>query len=94
MDCILGIGGAHMVTLDPGARHVEVATRGHYARVLSGLQKVLANEVTSYLGSGKQEKAQYVLLILLLLCVYEVSYTAEIFIKARLLKCASIHKEI
>ncbi|EQB50946.1 hypothetical protein CGLO_09549 [Colletotrichum gloeosporioides Cg-14] len=71
MDCILGIGGAHMVALDPSARHVEVATGGHYARVLSGLQKVLANEVTPYFGSGKEEKAQYVLLILLLLCVYE-----------------------
>ncbi|KAH0423010.1 C6 transcription factor [Colletotrichum camelliae] len=58
MDCILGIGGAHMVALDPGARHVEVATRGHYARVLSGLQKVLADEVTPYFGSGKDEKAQ------------------------------------
>ncbi|KAI8296441.1 hypothetical protein K4K56_003647 [Colletotrichum sp. SAR 10_98] len=71
MDCILGIGGAHMVALDPSARRVEVATRGHYARVLSGLQKVLANEVTPYFGSGKEEKAQYVLLILLLLCIYE-----------------------
>ncbi|KAK2751267.1 C6 transcription factor [Colletotrichum kahawae] len=51
MDCILGIGGAHMVALDPG--------------------KVLADEVTPYFGCGKEEKAQYVLLILLLLCVYE-----------------------
>ncbi|KAF9873051.1 hypothetical protein CkaCkLH20_09561 [Colletotrichum karsti] len=71
MDCVLGIGGAHMAALDSKKRDLEVLTRGHYARVLAGLQKVLANEAESYFGNTKQEKEQYVLLILLLLCVFE-----------------------
>ncbi|OHE94205.1 C6 zinc finger domain-containing protein [Colletotrichum orchidophilum] len=71
LDCVLAIGGAHLVVLDPKQPHSEVMTRRHYARLLAGLQKALLGEVSCAVGESDEDKKQYILLILLLLCVFE-----------------------
>ncbi|KAF4343143.1 transcriptional activator UGA3 [Fusarium beomiforme] len=80
LDCILAIGGAHLIINDTSscsktARKLEVAARGHYAKVLSGIQKLLAyhtgqiiDNPDTYVGPSTPSR---VLLILLLLCVYD-----------------------
>ncbi|KAF5580778.1 transcriptional activator UGA3 [Fusarium pseudocircinatum] len=80
LDCILAIGGAHLTVNDTTstiqrARALEVATRGHYATVLSGLQKLLSYETGQITlpdeHTGPPTPIR-ILLILLLLCVYDV----------------------
>ncbi|KAK1977082.1 C6 zinc finger domain-containing protein [Colletotrichum cereale] len=71
MDCVLTIGGAHMAVLDGKNRQLEVVARGHYARILSGLRKVLAEQAVSTFGSAVTDKQAYVALVLLLLCILE-----------------------
>ncbi|KAF5667706.1 aromatic amino acid aminotransferase I [Fusarium denticulatum] len=79
LDCILAIGGAHLTVNDTTstiqrARALEVATRGHYATVLAGLQKLLSYETGQIIlpdeHTGRSTPIR-VLLILLLLCVYD-----------------------
>lgn len=77
LDCVLAIGGAHLTVNDPTDRGLEVATRGHYAKILAGLQKLLAYE-TNHLATGMIDgttstRSSQILLILQLLCFYEVS---------------------
>ncbi|KAF4440603.1 Transcriptional activator UGA3 [Fusarium acutatum] len=80
LDCILAIGGAHLTVNDTTstiqrARALEVATRGHYATVLAGLQKLLSYQTgqiilpDEHMGPPTPIR---ILLILLLLCVYDV----------------------
>ncbi|KAK1585455.1 fungal-specific transcription factor domain-containing protein [Colletotrichum navitas] len=71
MDCVLAIGGAHMSVLDAKNRQLEVVARGHYARALAGLRKVLAGQAGSTLGNAVEDKQVYVVLVLLLLCILE-----------------------
>ncbi|KAF5989485.1 transcriptional activator protein UGA3 [Fusarium bulbicola] len=78
-DCILAIGGAHLTVNDTTstiqrARALEVATRGHYATVLAGLQKLLSYETGQIILPDEQTGPPtpiHILLILLLLCVYD-----------------------
>ncbi|KAF5626661.1 transcriptional activator UGA3 [Fusarium tjaetaba] len=80
LNCVLAIGGAHVVINDTSSSHesargLEVAARGHYANVLTGVQRLL------YYRTGKTFHApeadtppptpSRVLLILLLLCVFD-----------------------
>ncbi|EFQ26918.1 C6 zinc finger domain-containing protein [Colletotrichum graminicola M1.001] len=71
MDCVLAIGGAHMSVQHAKNRQLEVVARGHYARVLAGLRKVLAGQPGSTFGSSREDKQVYVVLVLLLLCILE-----------------------
>ncbi|PNP80948.1 hypothetical protein FNYG_05763 [Fusarium nygamai] len=79
LDCILAIGGAHLTVNDTTstiqrARALEVATRGHYATVLSGLQKLLSYETGQIVPLDEHTGPPTpirILLILLLLCVYD-----------------------
>ncbi|KAK2047234.1 C6 zinc finger domain-containing protein [Colletotrichum somersetense] len=71
MDCVLAIGGAHKSVLDAKNRQLEVVARGHYARILAGLRKVLAGRAGSTFGSAGEDKQVYMVLILLLLCILE-----------------------
>ncbi|EWG41349.1 hypothetical protein FVEG_03488 [Fusarium verticillioides 7600] len=79
LDCILAIGGAHLTVNDTTstvqrARALEVATRGHYATVLAGLQKLLSYETGQIILPDEQTGPPTpirILLILLLLCVYD-----------------------
>lgn len=77
LDCILAIGGAHLAVNNPTDRGLEVATRGHYAKVLAGLQKLLAYETAQVTAGTINEttstRSSQILLILQLLCVYDVS---------------------
>ncbi|KAJ4135314.1 hypothetical protein NW768_004940 [Fusarium equiseti] len=76
LDCVLAIGGAHLTVNNPTDRGLEVATRGHYAKILAGLQRLLAYE-TGGLGPGMIDEStstrwsSQILLILQLLCVYD-----------------------
>ncbi|KAF5970443.1 transcriptional activator UGA3 [Fusarium coicis] len=79
LDCILAIGGAHLTVNDTTstiqrARALEVATRGHYATVLAGLQKLLSYQTGQIILPHEHTGAPTpirILLILLLLCVYD-----------------------
>ncbi|KAF4961923.1 hypothetical protein FSARC_9964 [Fusarium sarcochroum] len=77
LDCVLAIGGAHLTVNDNTARGpgLEVTTRGHYARVLAGLQKLLSYEtgqiVPEVNAQTRSTKSSEVLLILLLLCAFD-----------------------
>ncbi|RBA19210.1 hypothetical protein FPRO05_10139 [Fusarium proliferatum] len=80
LDCILAIGGAHLTVNDTTstiqrARALEVETRGHYATVLSGLQKLLSYQTGQIVLSTDEQTGPptpiRILLILLLLCVYD-----------------------
>ncbi|KAH7178986.1 fungal-specific transcription factor domain-containing protein [Fusarium flagelliforme] len=75
LDCILAIGGAHLTVNSPMDRGLEVATRGHYAKVLAGLQKLLAYETAQTTAGTINEttstRSSQILLILQLLCVYD-----------------------
>jgi hypothetical protein len=77
LDCILAIGGAHLAVNNPTDRGLEVATRGHYAKVLAGLQKLLAYETAQItvgtINETTSTRSSQILLILQLLCVYDVS---------------------
>lgn len=81
LDCILAIGGAHLTVNDTTstiqrARALEVETRGHYATVLSGLQKLLSYQTGQIVLPIDEQTGPptpiRILLILLLLCVYDV----------------------
>ncbi|KAM0542831.1 hypothetical protein ACHAPJ_012611 [Fusarium lateritium] len=77
LDCVLAIGGAHLTVNSTAARglELEVTTRGHYARVLEGLQKLLSEETSQMIpGASAQTKStrsSHIALILLLLCVFD-----------------------
>ncbi|QGI78462.1 hypothetical protein CEK25_005191 [Fusarium fujikuroi] len=80
LDCILAIGGAHLTVNDTTstiqrARALEVETRGHYATVLSGLQKLLSYQTSQIVLPTDEQTGPptpiRILLILLLLCVYD-----------------------
>ncbi|KAF4447796.1 Transcriptional activator protein UGA3 [Fusarium austroafricanum] len=80
LDCILAIGGAHLTVNDTTstiqrARALEVATRGHYATVLAGLQKLLSYQTGQIVPAIDEQTGPptpvRILLILLLLCVYD-----------------------
>ncbi|KAF5698433.1 transcriptional activator UGA3 [Fusarium mundagurra] len=80
LDCILAIGGAHLTVNNTTstiqtARALEVETRGHYATVLAGLQKLLSYETGQIILPDERTGPPTpirILLILLLLCVYDV----------------------
>ncbi|KAJ4239278.1 hypothetical protein NW760_003033 [Fusarium oxysporum] len=80
LNCVLAIGGAHVVINDTsssreGARGLEVAARGHYANVLSGIQKLLYYRTGKTIHTPEADTTppspSRVLLILLLLCVFD-----------------------
>ncbi|KAF4999621.1 hypothetical protein FGRMN_2369 [Fusarium graminum] len=77
LDCVLAIGGAHLTVNDTtiAARGLEVATRGHFARVLAGLQKLLSYDTGQLIPETDMQtrstRASQVLLILQLLCIYD-----------------------
>ncbi|KAF5625108.1 exopolygalacturonase [Fusarium sp. NRRL 52700] len=80
LNCVLAIGGAHVVINDTspsneGARGLEIAARGHYANVLSGIQKLLYYRTGQTVHTPEADTAppspSRVLLILLLLCVFD-----------------------
>lgn len=82
LNCVLAIGGAHVVVNDTssshkGARGLEVAARSHYANVLSGIQKLLYYRTGQTIYAPEADitppTPSRVLLILLLLCVFDVS---------------------
>ncbi|KAF4439504.1 Transcriptional activator UGA3 [Fusarium acutatum] len=89
LNCVLAIGGAHVVINDTsssheGARGLEVTARGHYANVLSGIQKLLYYRTgqTAYApeADATPPTPSRVLLILLLLCVFDVSEIGTVLI--------------
>ncbi|KAG4288578.1 hypothetical protein FPRO06_03400 [Fusarium proliferatum] len=80
LNCVLAIGGAHVVVNDTssshkGARGLEVAARSHYANVLSGIQKLLYYRTGQTIYAPEADitppTPSRVLLILLLLCVFD-----------------------
>jgi hypothetical protein len=84
LNCVLAIGGAHLTVNNSTARGLEVATRGHYANVLAGLQKLLSFE-TGQVSPGMVEettstRSSHILLILQLLCIYDVSRPSQSYI--------------
>jgi hypothetical protein len=77
LDCVLAIGGAHLLINNSKARGLEVATRGHYANVLAGLQTLISYEIGQVTPGMVQQttstRTSQILLILQLLCIYDVS---------------------
>lgn len=73
MDCVLAIGGAHMAVLEPDRPQLEVMTRRHYARLLEGLRKALSSDTVCPFGERDEDKKLYTLMILIMLCIFEVS---------------------
>ncbi|KAK1676891.1 C6 zinc finger domain-containing protein [Colletotrichum godetiae] len=71
MDSVLAIGGAHMAVLEPDRPQLEVMKRRHYARLLEGLQKALFADTACPFGESDHDKKLYILLLLILLCVFE-----------------------
>jgi hypothetical protein len=79
LDCVLAIAGAHLTVNNStiAGRGLEVVTRGHFARVLAGLQKLLSYDTGKLIPATdtqtRSTRASQVLLILQLLCIYDVS---------------------
>ncbi|CZR37573.1 uncharacterized protein FPRO_02166 [Fusarium proliferatum ET1] len=80
LNCVLAIGGAHVVINDTSSSHkgacgLEVAARSHYANVLSGIQKLLYYRAGQTIYAPEADitppTPSRVLLILLLLCVFD-----------------------
>ncbi|KAL6913665.1 hypothetical protein ACHAPO_003403 [Fusarium lateritium] len=75
LDCILAIGGAHLLINNSRVRGLEVATRGHYAKVLAGLQTLISYEIGQVTPGMIQQttstRTSQILLILQLLCIYD-----------------------
>ncbi|KAF5973071.1 transcriptional activator UGA3 [Fusarium coicis] len=80
LNCVLAIGGAHVIINDTSSSHesargLEVAARGHYAKVLSGIQKLLYYQTGHTVHAPEADTSpptpSRVLLILLLLCVFD-----------------------
>ncbi|KAM0353186.1 hypothetical protein HYE67_004020 [Fusarium culmorum] len=75
MDCVLAIGGGHLLVNNSKARGLEVATRGHYAKVLTGLQTLLSYEIGQVTPGMVEQttstRTSQILLILQLLCIYD-----------------------
>jgi len=89
LNCVLAIGGAHVVVNDTSyshrcARSLEVAARSHYANVLSGIQKLLYYRTGRAVHAPEADTTpptpSRVLLILLLLCVFDVSEVGRVLI--------------
>jgi hypothetical protein len=85
---VLAIGRAHVIINDTSSSHesargLEVAARGHYAKVLSGIQKLLYYQTGHTVHAPEADTSpptpSRVLLILLLLCVFDVSKSGTIF---------------
>jgi hypothetical protein len=78
LDCVLAIAGAHLTVNDTtvAGRGLEVVTRGHFARVLAGLQKLLSYDTGKLIPATdtqtRSTRSSQVLLILQLLCIYDV----------------------
>ncbi|KAM0239453.1 hypothetical protein ACHAP5_008375 [Fusarium lateritium] len=77
LDCVLAIAGAHLSVNDTtvAGRGLEVVTRGHFARVLAGLQKLLSYDTGKLIPATdtqtRSTRSSQVLLILQLLCIYD-----------------------
>ncbi|RBR12016.1 hypothetical protein FVER53590_29621 [Fusarium verticillioides] len=80
LNCVLAIGGAHVIISNTSSSHesdrsLEVAARGHYAKVLSGIQKLLYYRTGHTVHAPEADTSlptpSRVLLILLLLCVFD-----------------------
>lgn len=82
MDSVLAIGGAHMAVLEPDRPQLEVMARRHYARLLEGLRKALCDDTACPFGERDEDKKLYTLLILIMLCIFEVSHLS-ILLSAR-----------
>ncbi|KAM0209522.1 hypothetical protein ACHAQD_011108 [Fusarium lateritium] len=77
LDCVLAIAGAHLSVNDTtvAGRGLEVVTRGHFARVLAGLQNLLSYDTSKLIPATdtqtRSTRSSQVLLILQLLCIYD-----------------------
>ncbi|KAL4722197.1 hypothetical protein ACLX1H_010974 [Fusarium chlamydosporum] len=75
LDGILAIAGAHLTVNDTTDLNLEVATRGHFAKVLAGLQELLSSESAQMISEDTKNttstRSSQILLILQLLCVYD-----------------------
>lgn len=81
LDGILAIAGAHLTVNDTTDLNLEVATRGHFAKVLAGLQELLSSESAQMISEDTKNttstRSSQILLILQLLCVYDVSHISR-----------------
>jgi hypothetical protein len=67
MHSLLALSGAHLSHKDPANTAVSVATRMHYAKMLQGVQRAVADvEVEDF------ETKQRLLQVMLVACCYEV----------------------